>query len=107
MKNKRPKGTTAASTEKSWLASEAAAAYGQRAEVSVREAKDNFSSLLERAANGEDIVITSDGRPKAMIIRFKPKITGKPFQPDVEWLRSMPTTSDSTEAIRRERDSGY
>lgn len=92
---------------KSWLASEAAAAYGQRTEVSVREAKDNLSGLLERAANGEDIVVTSDGHPKAMLVRFKPRITGKPFKPNLELLRSMPMTADSTETIRQMRDSGY
>ncbi len=94
-------------TGKSWLASEAAAAYGKQTEVSVREAKDNLSDLLERAANGEEIVITSDGKPKATLSRYRPKLTGKPFKPNWELLRSMPMTSDSTELIRKMRDEGY
>src|SRR3954469_11433429 len=86
---------------------EAAAAYGLRRDVlGVREAKDQLSSLLQRAAAGEEIVITSDGVPTAMIVRYKPVIRGKPFEPNWELLRSMPMTSDSTPGIRKERDSG-
>jgi prevent-host-death family protein len=36
--------------------------------ATVRIAKARFSELLERAAAGEEIVITSDGRPKAKIV---------------------------------------
>ena len=87
---------------------EAAAAYGLRRDVlGVREAKDQLSSLLQRAANGEEIVITSDGVPTAMIVRYKPVIRGKPFKPNWEHLRSMPMTPDSTPGIRAERDSGF
>jgi prevent-host-death family protein len=86
---------------------EDAAAYGLRRDVlGVREAKDQLSSLLQRASGGEEIVITSDGVPTAMIVRYKPVIRGKPFTPNWELLRSMPMTSDSTPAIRAERDSG-
>jgi prevent-host-death family protein len=90
-----------------WMVQEAHAAYGETAVVSVRIAKDQLSSLLERAAQGEEIVITSDGKPKAMIVRYRPVITGKPAKSTAELLRSMPMTADSTETIRRERDSGY
>ena len=86
---------------------EDAAAYGLRRDVlGVREAKDQLSSLLQRAAGGEEIVITSDGTPTAMIVRYKPVIRGKPFKPNWALLRSMPMTSDSTPHIRAERDSG-
>ena len=44
----------------------------RRVTVSVREAKDRLSSLLQRAELGEEIVITSDGEPKAMLVRFRP-----------------------------------
>lgn len=106
MKKKKPT-SPAIIPGKEWLVHEAAAAYGTRTEVSVREAKDNLSSLLERAANGEDIVVTSDGQPKAMIVRYKIRVTGKPFKPDREWTRSMPMTEDSTEMIRKMRDEGF
>jgi prevent-host-death family protein len=86
---------------------EDAVAYGLRRDVlGVREAKDQLSSLLQRASGGEEIVITSDGVPTAMIVRYKPVIRGKPYTPNLELLRSMPMTSDSTPQIRSERDSG-
>jgi prevent-host-death family protein len=85
-----------------------AKAYGLRRDVlGVREAKDRLSSLLQRAADGEEIVITSDGVPTAMIVRYKPVIRGKPFKPHWKLLRSMPMTADSTPLIRRMRDEGY
>ena len=86
---------------------EDAAVYGLKRDVlGVREAKDQLSSLLQRAAGGEEIIITSDGVPTAMIVRYKPVIRGKPFKPNWALLRSMPMTSDSTRMIREERDSG-
>ena len=91
---------------KSWMVREAQAAYGEPVEISVRAAKDQLSSLLERAAQGEDIVITSDGKPKAMIVRYRPVITGKPAKSLRELRKSMPVTPDSTEMIRKVRDSG-
>lgn len=85
---------------------EDAAAYGLRRDVlGVREAKDQMSALLQRASNGEEIVITSGGVPTAMIVRYRPIIRGKPFTPNLDLLRSMPMTQDSTSAIRAERDS--
>ena len=92
---------------KPWMVQEAQAAYGEPVAVSVRTAKDQLSSLLERAAQGEDIVITSDGKPKAMIVRYRPVITGKPAKSLRALRRSMPMTPDSTELIREMRDSGY
>jgi prevent-host-death family protein len=107
MKDKRRSKLVPTLEGKPWLVSEAAAAAVERPEVSVREAKDNLSSLLERAANGEDIVVTSDGAPRAMIVRYRPRITGRPFKPNLAMLRAMPMTSDSTELIRRMRDDGF
>ena len=92
---------------KPWMVQEAQRAYAEPVEISVRTAKDQLSSLLERAAQGEDIVITSDGKPKAMIVRYRPVITGKPAQSLRELRRSMPMTPDSTELVREMRDSGY
>jgi prevent-host-death family protein len=87
---------------------EAAAAYGLRRDVvSVREAKDQLSGLLQRAAHGEQIVITSDGEPKAMIVRYRPVLRGKPWQSLKAFRDTMPMTPDSTPLIREMRDSGY
>ena len=82
-------------------------AYAEPVEVSVRTAKDQLSALLERAAQGEEIVITSDGKPKAMIVRYRPLITGKPASSTAALRRAMPMTPDSTALVREERDGGY
>ena len=76
-------------------------------EISVRAAKDGLSALLERAARGEQIVITSDGRPKAMLVRYRPVITTKPWVSLKDFRARGPMTPDSTPLIRAERDSGY
>ena len=111
MKRKKKPDPTATDPEPSDSAAqlrEDAAAYGLRRDVlGVREAKDQLSSLLQRAADGEEIIITTDGVPTAMIVRYRPVIRGKPFKPHWELLRSMPMTSDSTPMIRKMRDSGY
>jgi prevent-host-death family protein len=87
---------------------EAALAQGVRRDVvAVREAKDQLSSLLQRAARGEQIVITSDGEPKAMIVRYRPILQAKPWQSLKAFRDTMPMTPDSTPLIREERDSGH
>lgn len=87
---------------------EAAAAYGIRRDVvAVREAKDQLSSLLQRAARGEQIVITSDGEPKAMIVRYRPVLRGKPWKSLAAFRATQPLQPDSTPLIREDRDSGY
>jgi prevent-host-death family protein len=90
------------------MVEEAAAEILRRRDtVSVREAKDRISSLLARAAAGEEIVITSDGEPKAMLVRYRPVVGGKPWR-SIESIRaSMPMTPDSTQLLRDMRDSGY
>lgn len=86
---------------------EAAAAYGIRRDVvAVREAKDQLSALLQRAALGEQIVITSDGEPKAMIVRYRPILRGKPWQSLKTFRDSQPLQPDSTPIIRAMRDDG-
>jgi prevent-host-death family protein len=97
-----------AKAEKSAI-EETAAAYGIECAVfNVREAKDQLSSLLDRAANGERIVITSDGQPKAMIVRYRPIIRGEPWTSLRALREKYPTIrEDSTHMIRYERDSGY
>ena len=83
---------------------EAAAAYGLRRDVvSEREAKDQLSGLLQRAARGEQIVITSDGQPRAMIVRYRPVIRGKPWTPHADLRARMPMTPDSTPLIHSRR----
>lgn len=76
----------------------------RRTEVSVREAKDQLSSLLQRAAAGEEIVITSDGEPTAMLVRFRPRPSGKPWTSLAQFRAAQPLQPDSTAAISELRD---
>lgn len=46
--------------------------------ATVRTAKAKLSELLERAAAGEEIVITCDGRPKAKLVAIGK--TAEPFK---------------------------
>ena len=76
--------------------------------INVRAAKDSLSSLLERAAQGLETIITSDGVPKARLVPMEKK--RKPFRVDRELLRSIPLRKGAKLAediIREERDSGY
>ncbi len=83
---------------------EAAAAYGiKRDVVAMREAKDQLSALIQRAAQGEQIVITSDGEPKAMIVRYKPVLRGKPWQSLAAFRATMPMQPDSRALIDEDR----
>jgi len=73
--------------------------------VNVRAAKDQLSSLLEQAANGNEVVITSDGIPKAKLVPVRAR--RRPFRVDWELLRSMPPKRGVTPAevfVRQDRD---
>lgn len=84
---------------------EAAAAYGIRRDVvAVREAKDQLSALLQRAARGEQIVITSDGQPRAMIVRYRPVLRGKPWKSLAEFRAKQPMQPDSRSLIDEDRE---
>jgi len=78
-------------------------AIQRRTEVSVREAKDQLSALLQRVEAGEVIVITSDGEPKAMLVRYRPTLAGKPWQSLAAFRASMPMAPDSTKLVRAAR----
>lgn len=83
---------------------EEAPAVRRRTEVSVREAKDQLSALLQRAAAGEEIVITSDGEPRAMLVRFRPTLSGRPWGSLAEFRASLPMSPDSTAAVGELRE---
>ena len=73
--------------------------------INVRAAKDQLSSLLEQAASGHEVIITSDGMPKAKLIPVKP--ARKPFRVDWALLRSIKPKKGAKsveEIVREERD---
>jgi prevent-host-death family protein len=74
--------------------------------INVRAAKDQLSSLLEEAARGNEVIITSDGLPKAKLVPFRE--ARKPFRVDWELLRSTPMKADgklADELVREDRDA--
>ncbi len=75
-----------------------------RRQINVRAAKDNLSNLLEEASRGNEIIITSDGFPKAKLVPVQMK--RKRFKVDWELLRSMPVNPgpSAEELIREDRD---
>lgn len=73
--------------------------------VNVRAAKDQLSSLLEEAARGNVVVITSDGEPKARLVPMRQR--RQPFRVDWAHLRSMPLrrgAASAEELVREDRD---
>lgn len=73
--------------------------------INVRAAKDQLSSLLEHAANGHEVVITSDGLPKAKLVPIRS--TRKPFRVDWALLGTVPARAgakSADELVREDRD---
>ena len=76
--------------------------------IGVRAAKAHFSALLDLAEQGQEITITTGGRPKAMIVSPEKNQTRKRFSGAAAHLAKMPPwrggpTAD--EIIREDRDS--
>jgi prevent-host-death family protein len=83
------------------------AVHGLRRDLlGVRAARDRISEVVRRASLGEQIVIARRGVPTAMVVQYTPVRGGRPYEPNLALLRSMPMTSDSRPGIRAERDSG-
>ena len=45
------------------------------ATLNVTEAKARFSDVVERAAQGEEIIVTKMGKPMVKIVRYEPSRT--------------------------------
>lgn len=75
--------------------------------IPVRAAKAKLSALLEMVAGGQEVTITSDGRPKAKLVKAEPAESGKVFQGMGDFLMKQPIHGGPTadEIIRAERDS--
>lgn len=71
--------------------------------ASVRTAKAKLSELLERAAAGEEVVITSDGRAKAKLIAVREH---PPFRVNRALLRRRTAPAPRAEEIVREERDG-
>jgi prevent-host-death family protein len=73
--------------------------------ASVRVAKARLSELIERAAAGEEVVITSAGRPKARLVGLTSSAP-PPFRVNRALLRGRPRKGRRAEVlVREERDA--
>lgn len=86
---------------------EVAVAPGIGQFINVRAAKAHLSALLEMVAGGQEITITSDGRPKAKLVgaAAKPR---KVFTGMGDYLKSMPVQTEgpfADEIVRADRDA--
>ena len=75
--------------------------------VSVRAAKAHLSALLELVAGGQEITITSDGEPKAVLSPIGKREKRKVFTGTWAHLKKMPPWRGgwtAEEIIREDRD---
>jgi prevent-host-death family protein len=79
---------------------------------SVTEAKNSLSRLIDRALEGEEVVITRRWQP---VVQLKPVVAPVPLPPrpmsaaDIEWLRAhritpRKITEDAATLVRNMRD---
>ena len=75
--------------------------------VTVRDAKAHLSALLEWVSSGNELTITSDGVPKAKLIRVDAAKPRKVFEGMGDYLMKQPIHRGMTadEAINEDRDS--
>lgn len=74
--------------------------------INIRAAKAHFSALLELVAGGREITITSDGKPKAKLIKARGTMSRKVFQGMGDYLSKQPIHRGSAEeAINEDREA--
>lgn len=75
--------------------------------IPVRAAKAKLSALLEMVAGGQEVTITSDGKPKAVLSPVGRRVARKVFTGTWEQLKQMPMQTEgpfAEEIIRADRD---
>lgn len=72
--------------------------------TNVRGAKARLSELLDRAVRGEEVIITSDGRPKARLVAIE--ATSQPYRVHRDLLRLTPRhrARPAEDLVREDRD---
>jgi len=76
---------------------EVAVAPGIGEVISVRSAKAHLSALLELVAGGREIIITSDGRPKAKLVSVEAIKPRKVFRGMGDYLLKQPIHGGSAD----------
>jgi len=86
---------------------EVAVAPGIGEVISVRSAKAHLSALLDLVAGGHEITITSDGKPKARLVKAMATEPRKIFQGMGDYLLKQPIHGGppAEEIVREDRDS--
>jgi len=82
-------------------------AAGPGRTVTVRDAKAHLSALLEWVAAGNELTITSDGKPKARLVGALPAPKRKVFTGMGDYLKTMPMQTEgpfADEIVRADRD---
>jgi prevent-host-death family protein len=109
MKAKTATGTRSKEKELSpSVVQEIAPLPGLGASISVRAAKAHLSGLLDQVAAGREVVITSDGVPKARLVPMSGGSQRKPFGGSREHLKTMPPWrggATAEEIVREDRDA--
>ena len=75
--------------------------------IPVRAAKAKLSALLALVAGGQEVTITSDGKPKAVLLPVTKHKPRKVFTGTWEHLKKMPLQTEgpfADEIIRADRD---
>lgn len=77
--------------------------------VSVRTAKANLSALLDKVAAGAEVLITSDGRPKARLVPVEREAARKVFTGIPEHLKRIPWRGgpEATELVSEGREDRW
>jgi prevent-host-death family protein len=75
--------------------------------IPVRVAKAKFSALLELVSGGQEVTITSDGKPKAVLLPVARHRARKVFTGTLERLKQMPMQTEgpfAEDIIRADRE---
>lgn len=80
---------------------------GVGATIPVRAAKAKLSALLDLVASGQEIIITSDGRPKAKLVNVEPRKRSKIFRGMGDYLIKQPIHRgmSAEAAVNMDRDA--
>ncbi len=109
MKAETATGTRSKQKERSpSVVREIAPLPGLGASISVRAAKAHLSGLLDQVAAGREVVITSDGVPKARLVPMSGGAQRRPFAGSREHLKTMPPWRGGATAediVREDRDA--
>jgi prevent-host-death family protein len=106
-KQRKPTLKGPAETAGPLIMREAVVLPGMGLTIPVRAAKAKLSALLEMVAGGQEVTITSDGKPKAVLSPVGKREQPKVFTGTWEHLKKMPPWRGgptAEEIIREDRD---